>query len=167
MTFTPAQVSIANATSRSRGAVGGKAMVPAYIERTATKDETILDFGAGKDATHARYLNSLGFKVTAYDFGANDRSDFHVKSALSSTYDTVYASNVLNVQTDVDMLVATLEQIKAVAIKRVVFNYPSEPRKAGLPVAIVAFKVADVFGINPELVGGTRAAPLWELTIEG
>jgi hypothetical protein len=160
MKFTSAQIAKANASSRSRGAVGLKALVPRYVTQIATPAHTILDFGAGKDALHTRRLTGLGLNVEAYDFG-NNVTPLHNERALQGKYDIVFASNVLNVQQDETMLRETLRQIWQVANWRAVFNYPVSPRYSTLTVDEVEGVITEVFGNRPERVAGTKQAPVW------
>lgn len=80
--YTPDEVEIANRTSRSRGAVGKRAIVPRLVPQYASQSDTILDFGAGKDAVHALDLREQGYNVTAYEFGSNVDSKLHDMDAL-------------------------------------------------------------------------------------
>lgn len=163
-------VKIANSTSRSKGASAinpdgtPRAVVVRYIMETSSQKESILDFGAGREAVQTQFLRDKGFNVIAYDFGDNIK-DLHDPDALAKTYDTVFASNVLNVSSDTPMLIDTLTDIwKAVKPGgRAVFNYPSSPRKAGLKTEEVAKFVEDTFGIAPVRVGGNSNAPIWEV----
>lgn len=163
--FSPEDVSRANRTSRTAGAVGEKAITPKYVAQSSNKTEKILDFGAGRHAAHAAKLRSMGFDVTAHEFGDNVREGVHEPNALNANYDTVYASNVLNVQASEKMLRETLAQIKGATAPggRALFNYPADPRISGMPAAAVADIIGDVFGAMPQRVGGTPSAPLWEV----
>jgi hypothetical protein len=166
MSLITTDVAAANATSRSNGAVGAKALVPRYIRVIAQFTDTILDFGAGKDAAHTKRLKEAGFNVTAHEFGGN-RNENHDELALTRQYDIVYASNVLNVQSSRSMLWDTLFQIKH-SVKpggRAVFNYPESPRLAGFDVAFMETTITEVFGEEPAMVGGTKRAPIWEVTL--
>ena len=168
--YNPDLVKIANSTARGAGASAinpdgsPRAIVVRYIMETSSKDDSILDFGAGKAAIQTLFLRDKGFNVTAYDFGDNIK-DLHEPDALSSTYDTVFASNVLNVSGDEPMLRDTLEDIwKAVKPGgRAVFNYPSSPRKAGLKTAEVSNIIEDTIGVTPVRVGGNSTSPIWEV----
>ena len=127
--FTQDEIDTANKTSRSSGAIGKNAIVPRFIRETSSKDERILDFGAGKDAKHTLSLRQDGFDVTAYEFGENIGQD-HDPKALGKQYDTVMASNVLNVQKRRSMVSRTLMEISG-CVKpegRLVVNYPKSPR---------------------------------------
>lgn len=161
----PEDVAKANSTSRSVGAVGSAAVTPKYVESTSSKTETILDFGAGKDAAHAKRLRDAGYDVTAYDFGSNLKEGLHDPQALSRKYDTVYASNVLNVQSGPEMLRNTLEQIKSVTSGRAVFNYPDSPRYTKMTPVQVASAIKEVFGVEPRMVGGRPSTPIWEVRL--
>lgn len=122
-------VQIANSTSRKSGAIGDKAIVPRYIRQNSDKNDKILDFGAGKHATHANNLRKDGYNVTAHEFGKN-KNDNHDKNALKNKYHTTYASNVLNTQSSPRMLGRTLWKIHKSTSDKLVANLPKEPRKS-------------------------------------
>ena len=106
-----------------------RAVVPRYIMDTAPKDAVILDFGAGPKACHTKMMLEDGWDVTAYDFGENI-TETHDIDALSKTYDIVFASNVLNVQSSEEMLEETIKQMWD-AVKKggiLVVNYAGSPR---------------------------------------
>lgn len=166
--MTNQEIKIAKATSRSAGASALnkdgtiRAVVPLFIERNTDKDKAILDFGAGKGATATKYLLSKGFNVTAYDFWCGDGDALLDKDALKRQYDVVFASNVINVQSSISMLLETLKQIHNV-IKdggEFIFNYPQSPRKTTLTADNIEVLVKSVFK-NIKKVGGTKAAPIW------
>lgn len=161
--FNQAEVKIANDTSRSRGAVGANAITPKYVAQTATPNETILDYGAGKDAMHTQSLQEQGLNVTAHEIGENYTPGVHDPSALTKQYDTVYASNVLNVAPSAQFLNGQLSEISQSTADngRAVFNYPATPRKAGLTVAEVKAIISQYFS-DVKRVGGTSSAPVWE-----
>lgn len=157
----PEHVTKANKTARSAGAVGAKAVTPQYVAST-TQDGTILDFGSGPAAMHTQMLKGRGLDVTAHEFGGSVNPDIHDPDALSRQYDTVMASNVLNVQSTIEMLNYTLKQI-AKCVKpggRAVFNYPASPRHGNLAVAEVEKAIRKRFG-SVERVGGTPSVPLY------
>ena len=167
--FNEMEIKIANATSRSNGASARnkdgsiRAIVPKWVAENVKKDRTILDFGAGKEAMHTQWLREQGFNVTAYDFGANCIEGLHDKDALSKQYRVIFASNVLNVQSSVSMLMETLWQIYNSLERGGIFvcNYPSSPRKLVVPASNVASCIKYVFGGSMERVGGSSSAPLW------
>ena len=162
--FSPEELEIANKTSRSLGAVGLKAIVPKYILANAKKSDKILDFGAGKDAQHAINLKLQGFDVTAYEFGANAKEGLHDKNALSGKYSLIYMSNVLNVQSNPNMLKKTLTLVKK-ALKgggKVIGNYPESPRKMGMATDEFTELLKQEFK-SVERVGGTKKAPILEM----
>ena len=115
--------------NRSCKAANHRAVTPKYIIASSDKKEKILDFGAGVKAYHSKQMFKMGFNITAYDFGENV-TDFHDEGALLRKYDTVFASNVLNIQSSTDMLNETLDQMwNAVKVGgRLVINYPTSPR---------------------------------------
>jgi hypothetical protein len=159
-------IRLANSTARSAGAVGAKAITPQYVASTISPGESVLNFGAGKPdkATgkylHSEIIRSFGGRVEEYDFGAN------AVGALDKKYNTVFASNVLNVQSTPQMLESTLSQIwdRVNNSGRAVFNYPSSPRYLQMSPKEVAASIERVTGLTPVRVGGTSSAPLWEVS---
>ena len=165
--YTTEEIKVANKTSRSGGAVGSSAITPEYIKLFCHRSASILDFGAGKTAEHTASLRDLGFDdVTAHDFGDNVNEEFHNPKALARKYDIVYASNVLNVQSSVNMLGTTLETLAKCMKKKgfLLVNYPVSPRKGVMeqvdPEQLKAF--LESFFIVVDRVGGTRTAPLFK-----
>lgn len=147
--FNAEDIEIANKTSRSAGAVGGKDTVVTKLTKVFGEQKgAVLDFGAGKGATQSQILKDSGFSnVTSHDFGENVVEGIHDKDALNRQYDTVQVSNVLNVQSSEEMLRGTLSQI-AGATKDTGFaimNYPSSPRKAGLTPSQVENEIKIAF----------------------
>ena len=59
--FLVEEIKIANATSRSNGASAInkdgsiRAIVPKYVVEHINKEDSLLDFGAGKSATHTKW----------------------------------------------------------------------------------------------------------------
>lgn len=164
---TAEQIKIANKTSRNSAAVGAKALTPKvarkYAETHLDKDTAqILDFGAGKHAIHTQAFVADGWDCQAHEFGDNVDPNTHSLFALSDKYDLVYASNVLNVQSDLTMLVETLMQIKAVMKKGGVFcaNYPLEPRKSKMNADAVQLVLQQYFD-NVIWIDGKKNAPVW------
>jgi hypothetical protein len=164
--YTSDEVKIANATSRSAGSVSAKALVPRYVEANVDKGSSILDFGAGKDAVHAKRLKDNGFDVTAYDFGSNVKDGVHDPQALNRTYDCVFASNVLNVQSSLSMLSSTLDTIKAAVKPGGIFvgNFPESPRKSeNITAEIISKELVSRFS-SVKKVGGSNKAPIFMAT---
>jgi len=157
----------ANRSARSLGAVSGRAITPRYVAGTLRPGETVLNFGAGKPNPrtglydHSELLRLAGGDVYEYDFGRNAVG----ADALSRKYDTVMASNVLNTQSDMDMLLRTLEQIRAAAGGRAVFNFPDSPRYLDGTADDVFEATRQIFGAGPTRVGGSRRAPLIEVRL--
>lgn len=158
-------VAIANATSRSGGAVGGQAIVPRLVRRFAQKGQKILDFGAGKQAAHAQAMRQAGYNVTAHDFGDNVVPGVHAPDALRHRYDMVYASNVLNVQSSPAMLNATLGQIAAATKPggMAIANFPDSPRKLSLTADRLKAMAQRKFR-RVEQMGGSDSAPVLKLS---
>ena len=165
MKYTSEETDIANATSRASGAVGPRAVVPRVVREFAKKKNSILDFGAGRYAAHAQMLNDEGYNVTAYDFGANV-TELHDSNALQSQYDVVYASNVLNVQSSIDMLERTVAQIANTVKPGGIFigNLPSSPRKSKDINADVLNEVLSRHFSSLERVSGTKSIPVLKAT---
>lgn len=167
--FNEMEIRIANSTSRSNGASAInkdgsiRAIVPKYVSEHINKEDSILDFGAGKGAVHTKWLREEGFNIIAYDFGDNIIEGLHDKNALQKQYKVIMASNVLNVQSSMQMMFTTLRQIydSLEYGGKFVCNYPSSPRKMLLPPATLAYMLSQTFGGNVERVGGSTSAPLW------
>ena len=164
--MTSEEKNIAMKTSRSNGASAInkdgtiRAVVPIFLQKNINKNKSILDFGAGKDMVHTKWLNQNGFNCTAYDLWLNN------VNVLDKKYDVVFASNVLNVQSSITMLFETLHQINKVLENNGEFicNYPSTPRKmASLNTETLRRAIESVFGGKAELVGGTKSTPIWRV----
>lgn len=167
--FTNDEIRIANATSRTNGASARnkdgsvRAIVPRYVAQYINKEENLLDFGAGRDAVHTKWLREMGFNATAYDFGENCIEGVHDKDALSKQYKVIMASNVLNVSSSMSMLLETLRQMydSLEYGGKLVCNYPSSPRKMDLTATELAMIIANMFNGSMFRVGGSASAPLW------
>jgi hypothetical protein len=163
--LTPEDTRIVNATSRSRGAIGAKAVVPDIVARLAVPEDKILDYGAGKDAIHTKKLRDMGFDVVAYETGANVVEGLHDPNALERAYDIVYASNVLNVLPNVNALRYSIDEMAAAVNEngRLIANYPADPRKGGFTAEQIRENLGRYFA-SVERIGGTSSAPVWEAT---
>jgi len=160
--ITKQQIEKANKSSRSRGCIGKNAVVPRYILEHADKSAEILDFGAGKDAIHTTMLRNEGFLcVTAHEFGSNIVEGVHCPIALDRIYDIVFASNVLNVQSNPTMMHQTIGDIREATKTVFICNYPNSPRYSNLTAKQVEQVLCDYF-MKVERVGGTASAPVWE-----
>ena len=172
--FNEMEIKIANATSRSNGASAInrdgsiRAIVPKYVAEHINKEDSVLDFGAGKSATHTKWLREQGFNATAYDFGDNLIEGLHDKDALSKRYKVIMCSNVLNVQSSISMLFETLKQIDGSLESggEFICNYPASPRKMELTASDLKEILQSVFKGEIERVGGTSSAPLWKVQKE-
>ena len=166
--ITPDEIAAANKTSRSSKAIGGKAITPKavrqYIDTFLNTDCTILDFGAGKSAAHARAFVEDGFNCLAHEFGDNVDPRYHSEQALQNKYDIVYASNVLNVHVSLHNLLETLDTVKSVMKDDGVFiaNFPLEPRKMNLRWYQMHAILMSQFGSILH-IGGTKQAPIWRM----
>ena len=169
--FNETEIKIANATSRSNGASAInkdgsiRAIVPKYVAEHINKEGSLLDFGAGKNAVHTKWLREQGFNATAYDFGDNLIEGLHDKEALQKQYKVIIASNVLNVQSSLGMLFETLKQINNSLEPggEFICNYPTSPRKMVLAANDLREIIQSVFKGRIERVGGTSSAPLWKV----
>lgn len=169
--FTKDEIRIANATSRTNGASAKnkdgsiRAIVPKWVAAFVSKKVSILDFGAGRDAVHTKWLKGQGFNVTAYDFGENCVEGLHDKDALNKQYKVIMASNVLNVSSSMSMLGETLRQIYDSLEYGGTFiaNYPSSPRKMDLTARELEPIIESVFGGDIVRAAGSSSAPLWTI----
>ena len=169
--FNEMEIKIANATSRSGGASAInkdgsiRAIVPRYVAEHINKEDSLLDFGAGKGAVHTKWLREEGFNVTAYDFGENAIEGLHDKNALQKQYKVIMASNVLNVSSSLGMLLETLHQINNSLEPggEFICNYPASPRKMVLTADDLREILQSIFKGRIERVGGTSSAPLWKI----
>lgn len=169
--FNEMEIKIANATSRSGGASAInkdgsiRAIVPKYVAEHINKEDSVLDFGAGKGAVHTKWLREEGFNVTAYDFGENCIEGLHDKNALQKQYKVIMASNVLNVNSSMSMLLETLRQIdnSLESGGEFICNYPASPRKMELTASDLKEILQSIFKGRIERVGGTSSAPLWKV----
>ena len=163
--YTQKQMATANKTSRNSGAIGKKAITPAYVKTITSKKHKILDFGSGRDAAHTKVLRKTGRQVTAHEFGANVNQN-HDPRALEKKYDTVFASNVLNTASSRKMLSDTLDQMHSAVAPggHLVANLPLSPRKS---VKVDAKHLMGQLMKRFEevrRVGGTKKAPLFHAT---
>lgn len=170
--YSEMEIKIANATSRINGASARnndgsiRAIVPRYIAENINKNASILDYGAGKGAAHTLWLRENGFKnVTAYDFGHNCIEGLHDKNALSRQYKIIFASNVLNVQSNFSMMIRTLKEIynSLEFGGEFIANYPNSPRKIELDASGVEELIYITFSNAPKKIGGTKAAPIFKV----
>lgn len=161
--YTQEDIERANRTSRSRGAVGMKAITPRYVEGVIGKKCRVLDYGSGKEANHALLLRCKGYDVTAYEFGGNVVEGVHDTHALERTYEVVYASNVLNVQGNREMLERTLKEIKVLSEGLVYVNYPSSPNYTGVVVKDLENMIEKIFEVKAVRIGGSKTSPLYEV----
>lgn len=170
--FSPDDMKVANKTARSAGAVGGKAITPRHVDEVESnigdRNRTILDFGSGPEAKHTQHLLTKGHNVTAHEFGDNQREGVHDPKALSRKYDHVFASNVLNTQSNKEMMGKTLDQIHGAVKPGGMFtgNFPQSPRKASdIDHLHVENELKKRFH-NVERVKdkGTKQAPLFHAT---
>lgn len=156
MYFTQQEIKVANLTCRNGGASvfdsNGKirAIVPKYISQNVNKCKSILDYGAGRNIIHTKWLRAQGFNITAYDFGENHIEGLHDKNALNKRYDVIFASNVLNVQSSESMMETTLYQIYKSLKKggEFIFNYPSTPRKMDMQASELIALISKIFNVK-------------------
>ena len=102
--------------------------------------------------------------MVAYDLWVGNGDVLLDKFALNRQYDIVFASNVLNVQSSLQMLFETLNQIKLVMENNGEFvcNYPQSPRKMDLKETDIEEILLSMFA-SVERVGGTKSAPVWRV----
>jgi hypothetical protein len=136
-----------NKSYRSKGAVGNRSVVSAWVKDNAPKHYKILDFGAGKDNNQVRCLQELGFKVSGYEFGENQNEN-HIVVIHKQKYDLIYASNVFNTHSNAHMSATALHLIKNGLKKHgwFVFNLPKSPRYFWNEKDLLKL-VTEIFGI--------------------
>jgi len=168
--FTPVELEVATATSRPAGAIGGKAVVPKRVVEELREGETVLNYGAGRTnkggrIPHSDYITESGGKVTNYDFGTNVTPDVHDLTALDRTYDTVMASNVLNVQQSEGMLRRTLSEIRDSVNPsgKAIVNYPKSPRKSDITPLNLENILKEYFGVV-DRISRSGKPPIFRLT---
>jgi len=150
--YTDEEMLIANRTSRTSkntGVVGGNAVVPKFVEMYISDSDLILDYGCGKYPLHAIRLIEKGYNVKKYDFG-NNVGDLHDSDALDYKYDLVYASNVLNVQSNTEMLLKTIKEIKSLLKPngKFIANYPIAPRKNNMTMVELVEILSQDFNVE-------------------
>lgn len=165
--FTEEEIKIANRTYRSKGpSVYDKdgnirSVVARYVAENISQSRKILDYGCGPEFIQGRYLKMLGFDVDGWDFGANKPKE--CVETLEQIYDVVYASNVLNVISSINMLDETVSQIYNCLNSYGMFiaNYPSSPRKMKFCADVIEQMICNKFGCAAVLVAGSKSAPVW------
>lgn len=134
------------ATCRRRVGGGPGPLVPRWLRENLSPKEagSTLDFGCGVDAVQVEELRSDGYEVAGYEWAPEEGSatnrarKYHEAfkagllspEALSKQYETVFASNVLNVQPSLSALLGTLRQLSGALAEggTLVANLASEPR---------------------------------------
>jgi hypothetical protein len=165
--FTENEIKIANLTCRSKGSSvfnkdgSIRSVVALYVLENIDRKEKILDFGCGKEFIQGKFLNEKGFDVSGYDFGSNKPENG--VELFKQKYSVIYASNVLNVQSSMVMMLETLQQINNSLEPggEFICNYPSSPRKMLLSANDLKEIIQSIFKGKIERVGGTSSAPLW------
>ena len=92
-------------------------------------EDDVLDFGCGKDNYWSNRLSPQEYSIDGYDLSI-------AEYMIEKKYSVILVSNVLNVQETVDQLECTLDSIMRFAQSgtRIVWNYPSQPRKMSLDI---------------------------------
>ncbi len=162
--YFPHEVDVINKTVRNSGAVGKSAIVPRIVKTLISKDDIILDFGAGSNAQHALNLISEGYRVVSYEFGKNYNPSIHNNHALNYKYTVVYASNVLNVQYTEDQIVELIHLWSQLLYPggHLVANYPIKPRNSSLNERDIDYLMRKFFHYVRELKG--YSSPVWLCT---
>lgn len=165
--MTIEEIKIANATYRRRGSSvfdksgNVRSVVARYVADNVDKTKKILDYGCGSEFIQGNYLQQLGFNVDGWDIG--DNKPKNCVSELQQIYDVVYASNVLNVISSMNMFKETLDQVYNCLKQGGYFiaNYPTAPRKMDVDISVLIDIIQDKFGDTAQIVGGTKSAPIW------
>lgn len=100
-----------------------------YILKNIGRHASIVDFGAGKFQSQTRILRNNGHTVYPYDIGGTGRK---VNRSFYNSPTILMASNVLNVQPNMDRLYETLKTMDSFSPKMILANYPAQPRKLDL-----------------------------------
>lgn len=123
--FTEQEKTIAMATSRTK--LPGTPICYRVAQRLGVQG-VALDFGCGIYRRHTQTLIEAGATAAiGYDFHFADTK----AEIFAQQYDCVVASNVINVQSSMDGLRTTLQEIKQ-CLKPdgyALVNYPNDPRK--------------------------------------
>jgi hypothetical protein len=135
----PSAKDILATNKTDRGSVKNTILYQVFAEMFEGQHLKVLDFGAGKKATHTFRLRELGFDVDAYEWGSNYRVGIH-SFVLDKTYDVILMSNVLNTQPTKCCLRYTLCRVFESFCNEktvVLANYPAEPRKLNLSPSVI------------------------------
>lgn len=145
---------------------GKKSLVPNYVKTIVRSGDSVLNFGAGVKEKDGKYLHS---EIIREAGGVVDECDLRWEPAwkeLLYFYDIVFASNVINVQPSLRMLLQTLLEIKSY-VKRcsgvVVMNYPKSPRYLNISTEEMRLYVSEIFNQTPKVVAGGKNSPVWEI----
>lgn len=122
------------------------------------------DYYATPPSAVEMLLGLEGFSEIIMEPACGEGDELLDKYALDRQYDVVFASNVINVQSSMEMLRETLTQIyKATKYGgEFICNYPSSPRKMDMTTNDIARVIKEVFG-NVENIGGTKSAPILKM----
>ena len=127
-TLSP-EITKANRSVRSSGAVGKNAVIPKLVGQMFPKSFKMLDYGSGPARIHQVSLELAGFDVDAFDFGKNWREGMQYE-VFPNRYDLIYASNVMNTWSTREMVSKSLTEIY-MGLKpcgTFLANYPKSPR---------------------------------------
>ena len=163
--FAPEDIEIAMKTGEAKGFIGPRAVTPRYVSETSKAEDTILNYGAGKHDQHTPMLREKGLNIEAHDFHNPN------PEALGRKHDTVFGSNVINVQDTNNMLKNTLDEMTETVASdgRLIVNLPVSPRKGAWTGDITDTKklrglLKDRFE-SVNIVDGTGSAPVFEARI--
>ena len=125
----PSEITKANRSVRSSGAVGKNSVIPKLVGQMFPKSFKMLDYGSGPARIHQVSLELAGFDVDAFDFGKNWREGMQYE-VFPYRYDLIYASNVMNTWSTPLMVAESLEEIKNGLKDNGIFlaNFPKSPR---------------------------------------
>ena len=163
--FAPEDIEIAMKTGEVKGFIGPSAVTPRHVSETSKAEDTILNYGSGKHDIHTPLLREKGLNVEAHDFHNPN------PEALGRKHDTVFGSNVINVQETDNMLKNTLDEMTETVASdgRLIVNLPVSPRKGAWTGDITDTKklrglLKDRFE-SVNIVDGTGSAPVFEARI--
>lgn len=163
MRYTDAEREAMRRTARKSGAVGNRAVVPQVAHKIALNEtgfDRVLDYGCGH-GQHVEAGRALGLCVAGYDLSNAAWVDSTVLQP--GGYDVCYASNVLNVQPDLERVGLLLTELCGYVRPGgyVVVNLPASPIKFGLSGRAAVDAVDSMLRCQFSFVNWNSAKRVW------
>ena len=151
-------------SGRSKGFTGKTPVSWEYAKEILSKNDKVLDYGAGKNAVQSQELAEKGYDITPYDLPENQVKGLHDMNALRDRYKYTVASNVLNVQPNPSAVLDVLEEIYDTLEPggSMIANYPTSPRYTGMTAGAIKQLIEEAGFTSPEIVGGTNQSPVFK-----